>query len=110
MVGQNFVPEVFLGTAAVTGQVTAMLENLDLVRNFLDEDEVDILAYLTTTNDANADAISIYLPRVKFSDADVAVTGIGSQTLTMPFTALKYVGNAPGVPQTTIVMTDSAAV
>jgi hypothetical protein len=28
----------------------------------------------------------------------------------MPFTALKYVGNAPGVPQTTIVMTDSAAV
>jgi hypothetical protein len=110
VVGQNFVPEVFLGTAAVTGQVTAMLENLDLVRNFLDEDEVDILAYLTTTNDANADAISIYLPRVKFSDADVAVTGIGSQTLTMPFTALKYVGNAPGVPQTTIVMTDSAAV
>jgi Phage tail tube protein len=110
VVGQDFVPEVFLGTAAVTGQVTAMLENLDLVRNFLDEDEVDILAYLTVNNDPGATSISLYLPRVKFSDADVAVQGLGSQTLTMPFTALKYVGSAPGVPQTTIMLTDSAAV
>jgi hypothetical protein len=110
VVGQDFVPEVFLGSAAVTGQVTAMLEDLDLVRNFLDEDEVDILAYLTTTNDPGSAATSIYLPRVKFSDADVAVTGLGAQTLTMPFTALKYVGNAVGVPQTTIMMTDTEAV
>jgi hypothetical protein len=110
VVGQDFVPEVFLGSAAVTGQVTAMLEDLELVRNFLDEDEVDILAYLTTTHDPGAAAASIYLPRVKFSDADVAVSGMGAQTLTMPFTALKYVGSAPGVPQTTIVMTDTEAV
>lgn len=109
VVGQDFVPEVFLGTAAVTGQVTAMLEDLELVRNFLDEDEVDILAYLTTTQDPNAPATTIYLPRVKFSDADVAVSGLGAQTLTMPFTALKYVGNAPGVPKTTIAMSDTEA-
>jgi hypothetical protein len=110
VVGQDFVPEVFLGSAAVSGQVTAMLEDLDLVRNFLDEDEVDILAYLTTTQDPSAPATAIYLPRVKFSDADVAVTGLGAQTLTMPFTALKYVGSAPGVPQTTFVMSDTEAV
>ncbi len=110
VVGQDFVPEVFLGSAAVTGQVTAMLEDLDLVRNFLDEDEVDILAYLTTTQDPDAAATAIYLPRVKFSDADVAVTGMGAQTLTMPFTALKYVGGAPGVPPTTIMMSDTEAV
>src|SRR4029077_1350765 len=30
VVGQDFVPEVFLGSAAVSGQVTAMLEDLDL--------------------------------------------------------------------------------
>lgn len=109
VVGQDFVPEVFLGTAAVTGQMTAMLEDADLIRNFLNEDEVDILAFLTTTNAPGSPATSIYLPRVKFSDADVAVQGLASQTLTIPFTALKYIGSAPGVPQTTIAFTDTAA-
>lgn len=109
VVGQDFVPEIFLGTANVTGQVTAMLEDADLIRNFLDEDEVDILAYLTTSHAANAAASSLYLPRVKFSDADVAVQGLGAQTLTIPFQALKYVGTAAGVPQTTVVFTDTEA-
>lgn len=109
VVGQDFVPEVFLGSAAVSGQVTAMLEDAELIRDFLEETEVDILAYLTTTQAANAPAVSVFLPRVKFSDADVAVQGMGAQTLTMPFTALKYVGSASGVPQTTIAMSDTEA-
>jgi hypothetical protein len=109
VVGQDFVPEVFLGSAALTGQVTAMLEGADLINNFLNEDEIDILVYLTTTNHPGAPACSFYLPRVKFSDADVAVQGMGSQSLTLPFTALKYVGSAAGVPQTTIQFTDTEA-
>jgi hypothetical protein len=50
VVGQNFVPEIFLGRANVTGQLTAMFEDVDLINNFVDEDEISILAYLTPSN------------------------------------------------------------
>jgi len=110
VVGQNFVPEVFLGTAKVTGQITAMLEDATFIKNFLNEDEVSVLAQLNTTNAPDSPSVSIMLPRIKFSDSDVAITGLGAQTLTLPFTALKYIGAAPGVPKTTLQIIDSEAV
>lgn len=109
VVGQNFAPEVFLGRANVTGQVTAFFEDADLVNNFLDEDEIAILVYLTTNNDVNAPAVSIHLPRVKLGDADVGVSGEGGQILTMPFQALLYQGSTAGVVATTIRICDTQA-
>jgi Phage tail tube protein len=109
VVGQNYVPEVFLGTNNITGQMTAMLEDNTFIRNFLNEDEVEILVSLATTNAPDAPSVTILLPRVKFSDADVAVQGLGAQTQTIPFTALKYTGTASGVDQTTMQIFDSAA-
>lgn len=109
VVGQNFVPEIFLGTANITGQITAMFESGDLIANFTDEDEIDILAYLTTTSAVNSPACTIYLPRVKLGGADIAVQGLGSQTLTMPYQALKYAGSTAGVEQTTIRFCDTEA-
>jgi hypothetical protein len=109
VVGQNFVPEIFLGRANVSGQVTAFFEDGDLVNNFLDEDEIDILAYLTTTNDDNSPAVSIYLPRVKFGAADVQTAGEGGQTISMPFQALLYSGAGAGVEDTTIRIVDTQA-
>lgn len=109
VVGQDIVPEIFLGRANVTGQVTADLQDFDLVNNFVDEDEIDILCYLTTSNASAADAVSIYLPRVKFTNADVATSGEGAQTVTLPFQALKYTGAAAGVPATTIQIVDTVA-
>lgn len=106
VVGQDFVPEVFLGRANVTGQATAFFEDGDLIGNFTDEDEIAILAYLTTTNAPNSPALSIYLPRIKFSDADVATTGEGGQAITMPFQALKSNG-AAGIDATTIQIVDT---
>jgi hypothetical protein len=110
VVGQNFVPEVFLGRANVTGQVTAMFQDSTLISDFKNESEIDILAYLTTTSDVNSPAASIYLPRVKFGDAAVADSGEGSQSLTMPFQALLYGGSAAGVELTTIRFADTEAV
>lgn len=110
VVGQDFVPEVFLGRANVTGQVTAMLEDFDLINNFIDEDEVSILAYLTSSNVSAADAMTILLPRVKFSDADVALQGEGAQTLTIPFQALKSSTSSVGIEATTIQICDTAGV
>jgi hypothetical protein len=110
VVGQNYVPEVFLGSIRVTGQLTAMLENADLIRNFVDEDEIDILIYVTTTNAPDSPCASVHMPRVKFGDANVAVTGMGAQIITMPYVALKDTSSLPGVEQTTIRFFDSEAV
>lgn len=107
VVGQNFVPEIFLGRANVTGQVTAFLEDLTLINNFVNEDEVSILAYLTTSSAAATPAASLYLPRVKFGAADAPATGEQGQSITMPFQALKYGGSGAGIEQTTIFMNDT---
>jgi hypothetical protein len=107
VVGQNFVPEIFLGRANLTGQITAEFEDADLIGNFKDEDEISILLYLTTTSDADSPAVTILLPRIKFSDADAPAQGEAGQTITLPFQALKYVGSTVGVPQTTIQIVDT---
>jgi hypothetical protein len=109
VVGQNFVPEIFLGRANVTGQATAFFQDSTLVADFINESEVSILAYLTTTSAVNSPAMSVYLPRVKFSDADVATSGEGGQAVTLPFQALKGLGTSPGDEATTIRIVDTEA-
>lgn len=110
VVGQNFVPEIFLGRVNVTGQLNAMLEGADLFQNFLDEDEIEVLTYLTTSTIDASPACTVYLPRVKFGDASVAVQGEGAQIVTIPFQALKYGTAATGIEATTIRFVDTEAV
>jgi hypothetical protein len=109
VVGQDFVPEVFLGSTNITGQITADLEDGRFFADFLDEEELSVLVYLTTTSAPDAEAVSIFLPRIKLTDADVPLQGMGAQVQTMPFQALKYVGTDPGVEQTTIQICDTLA-
>ena len=109
VVGQNFVPEIFLGRANVTGQVTAFFEDSTLINDFKNETEVSILAYLTTSSAFNSPALTVYLPRVKFGDADVATSGEGGQAITMPFQAIKGTGTAAGDEATTIRIVDTEA-
>jgi Phage tail tube protein len=110
VVGQNFVPEIFLGRANVNGQITAMLEDFTLVDYFVNETEVEILLYLTSGTSATADAFTIYMPRVKFGGATVAMDGEAAQIITMPFQALKLGTSTLGKPATTIQFSDTAAV
>jgi hypothetical protein len=110
VVGQNFVPEIFLGRANVTGQLTAMLEDLTLVNYFVNETEVEVLLWLLASNVATSDAMSIYMPRVKFGGATIGMEGEGAQIVTMPFQALKLGTATVGKPATTIQFSDTAAV
>jgi hypothetical protein len=109
VVGQNFVPEIFLGRADVKGQVTAFLEDFTMLNYFKNETEVELLAFLTASSADAADAMSIYLPRLKFGDADVGMQGEQGIPLTMPFQALKFEGSTAGVENTTIRFADTAA-
>lgn len=108
--GQNFVPEIFLGRANVTGQLTAFLQDSTLISDFTDETEIAVLLYLTSSSDDNSAAMSFYLPRIKFGDADVATSGEGGQAITLPFQALKADGSTAGDEATTIRIVDTEAV
>jgi len=109
VVGQNYVPEIFLGRADVTGQLTALFEDLTLVNYFKNETEVEVLLYLLASTSATSDAMTVYLPRVKFGGASVAVEGEAGQVITMPFQALKLATATLGKPATTIQFVDTAA-
>ncbi len=109
VVGQNFVPEVFLGRANVTGTATAFFQDSTLIADFKNETEVSILCYLTTTSAVNSPAVSIYLPRLKFGDGNVSDTGEGGQSISMPFQALKADGLTTGDEATTIRIVDTEA-
>lgn len=110
VVGQNFVPEIFLGRANVTGQVTAFFENETLINDFKNETEVSILAYLQGSSALNSQAMTVYMPRIKFGDANVATSGEGGQAITLPFQALKADGTTVGDDATTIRIHDTEAV
>lgn len=111
VVGQNVVPEIFLGRADVTGQITAFLEDFTLLNYFKNETEVEIIAYLTASSAAAADAMSIHIPRVKFGDADIGLQGEAGIPISMPFTALKpsNAASVAGIEQSVIRFTDTAA-
>lgn len=109
VVGQNFVPDIILGRYRLTGQVTALFDSATLLENFSDEDEIALLVRLDATSAANTDAVSIYLPRIKFGGASVPAQGEGEQTITLPFQALIYGGASAGVPASTIRVHDTAA-
>jgi hypothetical protein len=109
VVGQNFVPEIFLGRANVSGQLTAFFESMTLSDIFKNETEATLQLYLTATNDVASPAMAITLPRIKLGGASLAVQGEAGLTLTMPYQALKYetaVATA-GIENTTIYIADT---
>ena len=109
VVGQNFVPEIFLGRTEVSGQITAFFEDLTLVNYFRNETEISVLLYLLASSADAADAMTIFLPKVKLGNAQAGVEGEGGVPLTLPFQALRYLGSAAGIDQTTIAFCDSTA-
>ncbi|MDX3971168.1 MAG: phage tail tube protein [Bradyrhizobium sp.] len=112
VVGSNLVPEIFLGRANVSGQLTAFFENADLINDFVNESEIELLAYLTTTSAVNTPALTFYMPRVKLGGADLQTQGEGGQSLTIPYQALKStaVEASTGIASTTLQICDSEIV
>lgn len=107
VVGQNFVPEIFLGRFNLTGTMRAMFQDATMLNYFVNETEVELLAFLTGSSDAAAEAMSFYMPRVKLGGSDVETSGEGGQGISLPFQALKYTGSAAGVAGTTLRICDT---
>ncbi|MCK1503125.1 phage tail tube protein [Bradyrhizobium sp. 188] len=109
VVGQNYVPEVFLGRLNVTGQATIMLEDATFINYFKDETEVSLLSFLTSNNNPNSPAASFYLPRIKLGDADSPLQGEAGIIQTCPFQALMGTSSSNGNIATTIRIHDTEA-
>lgn len=106
VIGSDLVPEIFLGRANVTGQMTAFFDAPDLIEDFINESEIEFLGYLTTTNAPATPAMVFYLPRIKLGGADLQTQGEGGQSITLPFQALKHPG-AAGIEATTVQIVDT---
>lgn len=109
VVGSNLVPEIFQGRSVVSGQMTALFDSVDLLDDFRNETEIEILAYLTTTSADDSPAMTFFLPRVKLGGADLPAQGEAEQVITLPFQALKYesAASVAGIEPTTLQMWDS---
>lgn len=106
--GTNLPPEIFLGSADVKGQFSAFFEDTDLISDFDEETELQLLCYLSTGSAVNADAISILLPRIKLSSAAESDDGSGGKIVQYNFQALKYQTASTGIENTTIQICDTA--
>ncbi len=109
VVGSNNVPEIFLGTSNLSGNLTVLFQNTDFLNYFDDETEVSVMLRMDVDSSANSDFIQIVLPRIKFGTAGISRQGNGGIPITMSFQALKK-ATTTGWPATTLLIQDSLVV
>lgn len=85
VVGDAATPVIMSGRSNLTGTLTAYFENAVLLAKFLDETESSLEVEL---EDTAGNVLGIWLPRIKYTGADVPVNGEGGVLITMPFQAL----------------------
>lgn len=86
VVGSKFSPDVFEGTALISGTLTAFFENADLYNLFFDEEESDLHIKLLDPN--GTDFLVIMLPRIKTNAGDLDPPQEGPVSISFPFKAL----------------------
>lgn len=106
VIGSNVDPDIFPGTIDVSGTVTALLDSVALRDKFVNEVEGQIVAVLTTSNGAAADATVIVMNAVKFGGADKD-DGEKGISITLPFMASEYNGASNKFRATTISIQDT---
>ena len=69
VVGSNVSPDVFPGRVQVSGSFSAFFQDGVLRDNFINEDEISLIAHLTATNANNSPVMGITMPRIKLGGA-----------------------------------------
>lgn len=109
VIGSNTVPNIFPGRVTVQGQFTAFFQDGTLRDAFIGESEVSLQMMMTTSNDANAEFVSFFLPRIKLGGSTKNDNEKGL-IQSIPFTALENTSGATNnAENTTIVIQDSLA-
>lgn len=110
VVGSNSYSDIAEGRVRVSGQLTALFEDLTYFDLFDDETEFAIAAAFTTASTAASDFVSFVMPRVKLGSADID-DGEKNLSQTLSFTALFNSAGGAGTSseQSTFVIQDSLA-
>lgn len=72
VVGSQFVPEIFQGMITCTGSFQALMTTDGMTADFINENEVTVSLLLTDGPSPGANFFSVFLPRVKLSQANRA--------------------------------------
>lgn len=103
---QSFVPALYTGREMVSGELSLLLEDFTALAYFTAETECEVNLVLTDDSSDSADFISFFMPRVKFSAANIGSAVEGGVPITMPFQAI-YKTAATGYDGGTLVVRDS---
>ncbi len=96
VVGSKTSPDVFEGTARISGTLSAFFENATLFNKFVNETESTLFFRFDDSGDATQ-FMNIVFPRVKYNGGSMDPPQEGPVPLEMPFVALKKTGLAvPG--------------
>ena len=89
VIGSRFSPDVFEGTARVSGTFSAYFDSAALLNKFINETESSIWLRMDDPNFIGTRFMSVVFPRVKYNGGTIDPPQEGPVTLEMPFRALK---------------------
>lgn len=100
VIGSNVAPEIFYGQMVASGSFSAYFESAALADAFLAETEIDLQAVLYTVDATPASFYNVYARRVKLMGIQKTLTPNGGVVATYPWQALRKVGGAATVYDT----------
>lgn len=104
----GLVQGILLGDFVLNGDFTVFLTDGVVLNAFDAETEMELLAYLPTSNAVGAPAQTFYMPRIKINSNNESEVN-KAKAIQCQFEAARYFGATPGIPSTTLQIFDTAA-
>jgi hypothetical protein len=106
---EGLVADILLDKFMLSGDFTVFLKDGVVLGAFDNETELGLLGYLPSSKAPTAHANAFFMPRIKInSNSESEVNK--AKAIQCQFEAGRYFGSAPGVPSTTLMITDTAVV
>lgn len=102
---QKFSPEIFLGPAVGTGNISFFVDRdaVDLVETFDDETRVEILPMFQNSDDADAETLAFYMPYCQLGNLSDQDDGSGGKVFSGPFAFGPRAGTAAAGQDTSMI-------
>lgn len=107
VVGSLLVPEIFLGDAQISGNLTFLLQDFTQLNNYTAETALEMHLLLETGGAAPKDFIKISMTNIQLTRHDIGIQGKAGVPVQAGFQA-KLKGTASGYDSTTISVQDSS--
>lgn len=106
---QGLVADILLDKFMLTGDFTVFLKDGVVMAAFDNETELGLLSWLPTSKALLAPANAFFMPRIKINSNNESEVN-KAKAIQCQFEAGRYFGSTPGIPSTTLMITDTAIV